>query len=144
MIKLVIFDADGTLTPQRDGPAGPFDPILLPGVDGKCKELRRAGIILAIASNQAIARRGKPDRRTIGSVHSQLRWTMWAIRATTYRFAVVAGPRYKPGPRMLLELMKHFGVAPDETIFVGDRRADQKSARAAGIRFIWAKTFFGR
>jgi D-glycero-D-manno-heptose 1,7-bisphosphate phosphatase len=48
----------------------------------------------------------------------------------------------KPLPGMLVEAMKDAGVAPEETLFVGDREEDRQAASAAGCAFRWAKDFF--
>lgn len=50
----------------------------------------------------------------------------------------------KPNPGMLIQAMHDAGARPEETVYVGDRPDDQAAARAAGIRFEWAKDFFNR
>ena len=141
---LYILDADGTLTAQRGGSAGPFEQTLLPGVAQKCAALREQGHVLSLASNQGGARWDKDGRRTIGAVHAQLRWTARAIGAVAYKFAVnKANGRYKPSPAMLIELMRELGFDADETIFIGDQETDRQAAEAACVRFIWADKFFG-
>jgi len=49
----------------------------------------------------------------------------------------------KPAPGMLLQAMTEAGVAPDDTLFVGDMESDRLAAEAAGVRFMWARDFFG-
>ncbi len=51
--------------------------------------------------------------------------------------------RKKPQPEMLLDIMQKFGVPPAQTLFVGDMEWDREAARRAGVRFMWAKEFFG-
>lgn len=141
---LVIFDADGTLTPLRGGSTGEFERRLLPGVAEKCARLRANGATLAIISNQGGADPDRPDRRTIGSVIAQLHWTAKAIGAVTFRFAIKHGDRYKPSPAMLLEVMHEVGASPKETLYVGDWKTDEEAAHAAGVRFVYADEFFNR
>lgn len=50
----------------------------------------------------------------------------------------------KPGPGMLLEACRAFGVAPEDATFVGDQEEDAQAAETAGTRFIYANRFFGR
>ena len=50
----------------------------------------------------------------------------------------------KPNPGMLIQAMRDAGARPEETVYIGDRPDDQAAARAAGIRFEWAKDFFNR
>lgn len=134
MLKLVIFDADGTLTPSRGGSCGLWTARLLPGVGEKCARLRAQGATLAIASNQSA-------RRPRAEVVQQLRWTQEAIGAFTVRWATTADRR-KPAPAMLNEILRAVGVSPSETLFVGDQQTDFLAAQAAGVGFMFANVFF--
>jgi phosphoglycolate phosphatase len=42
----------------------------------------------------------------------------------------------KPDPAMLLHLMRHLDVAPEETVMIGDTTHDLEMARRAGVRSI--------
>ncbi len=48
--------------------------------------------------------------------------------------AKVANP--KPHPEPLLKVLDHYGIAPDEALFVGDSEVDCLAAAAAGVPFI--------
>lgn len=53
-------------------------------------------------------------------------------------------PRWrKPEPGMLIVAYGNASVSTEDTLFVGDRPEDQKSAEAAKTSFIWAWQFFG-
>ena len=138
---LILLDADGTLSSYRQGSTAPFERILLPGVKQKCQKLLAKDHVLAIASNQGGARKGREGRLTFGAVHAHMRWLCSELGVTTYRFATVP-PRKKPAPAMLLELMQELGFEPDETVFVGDSKSDKKAADAAGCQFFWAEQYF--
>lgn len=131
---LIIFDCDGTLSPLRDGNCGPFQEILLPNVVGKCWELRQAGYVLAMASNQN-------STRSTGAILAQMEWTKMAIGASAYRWSTIERRR-KPKPTMLLELAKQFGISPRNILCVGDRETDKMAAQAAACNFLYAKDFF--
>ena len=45
-------------------------------------------------------------------------------------------PRPKPFPDMIEKCVQHFGIAPDEAVYVGDSPSDLEAARAAGTHFI--------
>lgn len=45
-------------------------------------------------------------------------------------------PRPKPAPDMLLHCLEKTGLAPDESVYVGDMENDRIAAEAAGIPFI--------
>ena len=42
----------------------------------------------------------------------------------------------KPHPDSLLKILKHFGVQPDEAIYVGDSNVDEMAAQSAGVQLI--------
>ncbi len=42
----------------------------------------------------------------------------------------------KPHPEALVKVVKHFSVAADEVLFVGDSQVDEMAATAAGIPFV--------
>lgn len=48
----------------------------------------------------------------------------------------------KPAPGMLLRLLEHYGVSPEEALFVGDLDSDAEAARRAGVAFMRAERFF--
>lgn len=48
----------------------------------------------------------------------------------------------KPGPGMIVQAMKDYGVNPTDTVFVGDLETDRQAAQAAGVGFAWADDFF--
>lgn len=133
-MSVVIFDADGTLTPQRDTALGAWEACMLPGVAERCAQLRAAGVVFAIASNQS-ARRLRAD------IIAQLQWTQRAIGAVTIRWATTEARR-KPRPVMLTEIMAAVNAMPTEAVFVGDQETDRQAAEAAGIEFVWARDFF--
>jgi D-glycero-D-manno-heptose 1,7-bisphosphate phosphatase len=49
----------------------------------------------------------------------------------------------KPKPGMLLRIMKHYGIGPTETIFVGNDEVDRQAAARAKTAFMWTSDFFG-
>ncbi len=48
--------------------------------------------------------------------------------------AKVANP--KPHPEPLLKVLAHYGIAPDDALFVGDSEVDRRAAAAAGVPFV--------
>ena len=132
--SLIIFDADGTLTPFRDGELGPFSFTLLPGVKEKCAELRHFGVTLAIASNQG---RRRPEE----DIRAQMAWTA-AQLGTVREMWVTLKAHQKPHPYMLLELIQYYYLDAADVLFVGGQPTDEAAARAAGVDFAWAADFF--
>jgi phosphoglycolate phosphatase len=61
--------------------------------------------------------------------------------------AVVTGdtlPEKKPHPRPLLQAVEALGVAPSETLYVGDSEIDEATAAAAGIDFAFFERGYAR
>ena len=133
---LVIFDLDGTLTPQRPSSTAAFERRLCDGVRERCQELLAAGHTLAVASNQGGVAKGL----SMAAVEAHLEWVGGELGAAAYRFAWEP-ERKKPGPAMLLELMDHFGIPPADTWMVGDSPDDELAAAAAGVRFVHVTAF---
>lgn len=50
----------------------------------------------------------------------------------------------KPEPGMLLDAMEHYGVAPQETLMVGDMDEDLHAANRAACHYMTADAFFNR
>lgn len=68
--NLILFDADGTLTPQREGSTGDFDFTILPNVRKKLAELHRLDIQLGICSNQS-------KSRSLEAIQEQFEWNSY-------------------------------------------------------------------
>src|SRR5271163_5019773 len=100
---LVIFDLDGTLTPQRPSSTAAFERELCRGVPERCRELIAAGHTLALASNQGGIAKGL----SVEAVEAHLTWVCGELGMSAYRFASEPA-RKKPAPAMLVELMEQF------------------------------------
>ena len=42
----------------------------------------------------------------------------------------------KPHPEPLWKVLEHYGIAPEEALFVGDSEVDRQAADAAGVPFV--------
>lgn len=156
-IKLLILDVDGTLTTTKSGATfrkAADDWVWLPGRMEKCQHLRREGVKLAIASNQAGV---AFPWSSFTEAEMQLEIEMvahdiWAnyVGVCYSTPNLKALPQYqnpddqrrKPGPGMLIEAMHFYSVRPEYTLMVGDRPEDEQAAQAAGTSFQWADDFF--
>lgn len=47
----------------------------------------------------------------------------------------------KPAPGMLLAVCRHYAIAPERAVFVGDAETDAQAAEAAGTAFITSEDF---
>lgn len=153
---LYLFDLDGTLiTSYMDNPDKDYhgwEP--LPGRGRRIRELRRAGHIVGIVTNQAAVAFGYITERDweikIADVCHRLGIDGEAVYVC-FADARSRDPRYadlrqvmrrKPSGAMIREAMARWGYGAPETIFIGDRHEDMGAARDAGVAFQWAEEFF--
>ena len=94
-------------------------PVLIEGAESAVRELAAAGYLLGVAT--AKGRRGL-DR--------ELERT--GLAPFFHATRTVDEAPSKPHPGMLLGLMEELGVAPDETLMIGDTLWDLEMARNAG------------
>lgn len=154
-IELVVFDADNTL--RRTTVAGKPCPHadgeweLMPGVRDVLARVPwgEHGPQLGIASNQDQIAYGHLTEHTARALLSDMvaaatggQARAPAIRCCPHALDVACECR-KPAPGMLIDIMRHFGVLPEHTLFVGDAATDLEAAMRARVRFLWAADFFG-
>jgi D-glycero-D-manno-heptose 1,7-bisphosphate phosphatase len=151
--QLVIFDADGTLVRPKSGKdfrEHADDWELLPGRLCACQGLTANGVKLAIASNQGGVAFGYLNEGAIRHALNVLGQQIGAYpvcmcpyhpdgKLPAYRGD---SPDRKPSPGMLQSIMNQLEIPSEHTLFVGDRSEDEGAAKAAGVHFQWADTFF--
>lgn len=151
---LYIFDKDGTICKSISGErfiTSADDQRLIEGVSKKIQSLHNEGHTLAVASNQGAVAFGI---MTLDEAIKIVKGAAELIQAELYlfcphhpggnnEFAIECDCR-KPKPGMINQIMASAKVGPKDTVFVGDRPEDAAAALVAGVRFIWAKDFFGR
>jgi len=153
-IRLLIFDADGTLRrskvpgqpiPNRDG-----EWELLPNVKEKVHRIltRNADIKIGIASNQGGIELGYLSQKQARKMLSDLYSVVVGRKAPSEMIQLC--PNFKkqsscrkPKPAMIEAIMAKAGVPRKEVLFIGDSEDDYLTAQNAGVRFMWAKDFFG-
>lgn len=95
---------------------------MAPGTEDFLKDLKAAGMQLALATNRDDA------------------WQALGSAGLAAYFDTAVGcqdvPRPKPAPDMLLLVMEQLKAEPGRTIYIGDAVFDMKAAGAAGIRAI--------
>lgn len=154
MVRLYIFDADGTLrwttTPGRRYPAADNEWRLMPGVASRLHQIawNENGPWLAIASNQNGIAAGELSEDTARRlIEEMLKEALGRIPERTRIELCICDERSacdcrKPAPGLLLRLLDHYKVLPHEALFVGDLDSDAEAARRAGVAFMWADQFF--
>jgi nicotinate-nucleotide--dimethylbenzimidazole phosphoribosyltransferase len=129
--SVVLFDVGGTLVREASGGTAVPDLVahLLPGVVDDLRALAAAGHRLGAVTNTTVM--GEVDVR--GLLGPSGLDALLAEVVTSVEVGVA-----KPDPRPLLVACARLGVAPGETVYVGDRPTDRDAARAAGMPFAWA------
>ncbi|WIY82173.1 HAD family hydrolase [Propionimicrobium sp. PCR01-08-3] len=140
--RAVLFDRDGTLiadVPYNGDPAL-VDPM--PGARALLDELRAAGVLVGIVSNQSAIGRGLITTAQYEAVTARLTELLGAFDV------ILACPHLptdgcdcrKPAPGMVLEACRRLEVPPATTVVIGDIGSDIQAAHRAGASGILVPT----
>lgn len=154
-IRLYIFDADGTLrwttVEGQKYPTRSCEWQLMPNVKERLAAIpwSPGGPWLAIASNQNAVADGILDESTARQlIDDMLVAALGRVPEKTLVELCVCSEQSgcecrKPAPGLLLRLLGAYRIPPAEALFIGDLPIDAEAAHRAGIRFVWARDFFG-
>ncbi len=152
----VFLDRDGTLNenpPPGDYTRRPEDLRLLGGVPGALKDLRDAGYLLVVCTNQSGVAKGVFTADDVEAVNARLESLLAAhgveIGGVYY---CPHGPDStcecrKPRPGLVLRAADELGVDLARSWAVGDAARDLESARTAGVRgavLVWGNSYPGK
>lgn len=148
MRRAVLLDRDGVLnalvwyadTESYESPRFPRDVALLPGVPAALRQLREAGWLLALVSNQPNLAKGKSTRQELDAVHAELVAQLaaqgaWLDSAHYCFHHPDFGPPCacrKPQPGLLLAAAAQHSLALSACWMVGDTDVDIAAGKAAG------------
>ncbi|HZP42044.1 MAG TPA: HAD-IIIA family hydrolase [Candidatus Binatia bacterium] len=134
----VLLDRDGTLVVDVPGSRDPARVALVPGAPAAVERLRRAGVALAVVSNQAGVAAGAVTPAELAAIHRRIEDLLgplgpWMVCPHAPEDACACR---KPAPGLLLAAAAALGVPPERCAVIGDTGADVAAARAAGARAI--------
>lgn len=144
MRRAVFLDRDGVLNrafPHADGkshpPASPAELEILPGVVAACKELRQAGFLLIVVTNQPDVARGTQRQEVIEAINAALRRQVPVddIRVCYHDDSDDCACR-KPRPGLLLDAAHAWEIDLTDSFMVGDRWKDIEAGRRAGCKTV--------
>ena len=146
----VFLDRDGVLNEAfvRDGVPTPPRSLeefrVLPGVAKACSELRRAGFVLVVVTNQPDVARGKQTRAEVDRMHERLRSLvpLDEVCVCPHDDCDACACR-KPRPGLLLDAAERLNLDLARSVSVGDRWRDIEAARRAGVRAIYVERHYG-
>ncbi len=142
----VFLDRDGVLNLDTGYAHRPEQIVWLPNVSSAIRHLNDAGYWVFVVTNQAGIAHGYYDEATVQALHAwmgeQLR--QQGARVDEWRFCphhpegiIKAYCRVcecrKPGPGMILDLIRTWPVDVARSFMIGDRLTDVQAAEAAGL-----------
>jgi histidinol-phosphate phosphatase family protein len=140
--EAVLLDRDGTLIVDVPYNGDPEQVRAMPGAREALERLRRAGVPLAMVSNQSGVGRGLIEEADVAAVNRRVEELLgplgpWLI--------CPHGPDdgcecRKPGPGLVLQAAERLGVPAERCVLIGDIGADVDAARAAGARSVLVPT----
>lgn len=141
MTAAVFFDRDGVLieTYLREGKPYPPNSLgelkILPGIREALLQLRSAGFLNIVVTNQPDVATGKQRREVVEAMHKYLlsELPLDAIKVCYHVDKDQCACR-KPKPGMLLEAAAEFGINVAASHLIGDRWRDIEAGQAAGCR----------
>lgn len=147
-MRVVLLDRDGVVTVNRkDHIKSPAELVFVAGAIAAIARLSRAGVHVAICTNQPEVAKGVIDRRMLTTIHRRMVAQSVALGA---RIDLVIScvddcpsPARKPEPGMLLQALRRFGALPARTPFIGDQLSDLEAAHRAGCRPVLVRTGLG-
>jgi D-glycero-D-manno-heptose 1,7-bisphosphate phosphatase len=141
--RAVFLDRDGVLNEpvllagRPHPPDSVEDLVLAPGVEDACAELRRAGFLLIVVTNQPDVARGTRARATVDAINDELRLRLGLddVLVCPHDDDDRCGCR-KPRPGLILEGAARWRVSLAGSVMVGDRWRDVEAGRGAGCRTV--------
>lgn len=142
------FDRDGVINLDHGYVATPDRFELIPGAAEALVACRKAGLLVFVVTNQSGIARGYFNERALEALHGHMRALLAEQGATIddIRYCphlddavAVAGYRRncswrKPGPGMIWDLARCWGVDLARSFLVGDKASDMAAAVASGVR----------
>jgi D-glycero-D-manno-heptose 1,7-bisphosphate phosphatase len=143
-IRAVFLDRDGVLNANLVRNNRPYAPrtheefSVLPGVEDAVRQIKAAGFLTIVVTNQPDVADGITSRATVDAFHAELRQRMPLddIKICFHNNADRCSCR-KPLPGLILEAGAERGIDLVASYMVGDRWRDIKAGRAAGCHSIF-------
>ena len=149
--RCVLLDRDGVINRDSDAyirSVDDWEP--LPGSLAAIARLTRAGIAVAVCTNQSARARGLISAADLTAIHQRMTATIEAAGGHLAGiFICPHGPAddcdcRKPAPGLLQHALEALDCRADAAVFIGDSRRDLDAARRAGVTPWLVRTGNGR
>jgi D-glycero-D-manno-heptose 1,7-bisphosphate phosphatase len=145
--KAVFLDRDGVINRPIIVDGKPYPPRtvadfeILPGVDRACLDLKSAGYLLIVVTNQPDVGRGILKKEVVEGIHQTM---LRHLPIDSVEVCYHAGAKFgeecdcrKPRPGMVFAAAERFAIDLAHSFMVGDRWRDVECGRNAGCRTIF-------
>src|ERR1700730_1726764 len=145
--RAVFLDRDGVINRPVIVDGKPFPPRtvaefeILPGVNQACSDLKNAGFLLVVVTNQPDVGRGILKKEVVEAIHKTM---MGYLPIDRVEVCYHAGAEFgeececrKPRPGMLFAAANVLAIDLSRSFMIGDRWRDVECGRNAGCRTIF-------
>lgn len=142
--RAVFLDRDGVINQAivRDGkpypPSGVGELKIVEGAAEALRDLKRAGFLLIVVTNQPDIARGTQDRAAVDAIHGALRD---ALPLDDFFVCVHDDTDHcdcrKPRPGLLLRAAEKYEIDMTRSFMIGDRWRDVDAGASAGSATVW-------
>jgi D-glycero-D-manno-heptose 1,7-bisphosphate phosphatase len=140
----VFLDRDGVLNASDVVNGEPRPPgtsaelVLLPGVAEACAQLKDAGFVLVVVTNQPDIARGSATPADVDAVNARLQTWLPLDEIVVCGHDDIDGcDCRKPQPGMVLSAARRLGLDLSRSVMVGDRWRDVEAGRRAGVSTVF-------
>jgi D-glycero-D-manno-heptose 1,7-bisphosphate phosphatase len=144
VVSAIFLDRDGVINANLDRDGKPVAPVsmnefrLLPGVKEAIAQLKAAGYLIVVVTNQPDVATGRTPKAAVEAMHDEIRRSLEVddikVCYHTDRDHCVCR---KPKPGMILEAAADHGIDLKSSYLVGDRWRDTEAGKAAGCLTIF-------
>jgi len=136
--KAVFLDRDGTIIEDKGYLKNPEDINLIKEAGTALANLKKAGFLLIVITNQSGIGRGFFTLNTVQKQHENLQHLLEPYKIQLDDFEICPHAPYencscrKPQPDMISTAAEKFNISLPESFMVGDKDSDIKAGREAG------------
>lgn len=144
-MKIIVLDRDGVINQDSDNYIKSADEWMPePGSIEAIVKLKKAGWIVAIATNQSGIKRGYYSSQTLSAMHLKMNALLGEYSVDWISFSPYVNEDNtacrKPATGMLRAIELRFDVSLKNAVMIGDSMADMKVAKKHGMTPLLVKT----